>query len=65
MLRAPSRTTAQAALDLTGADRLYFIVRDYEFRFPIIVRDAQATANEWWDVDGGKAYVFHYESGEK
>lgn len=61
MLRAPSRETARAAMAIVGVDRIYFVVRDYEFRFPIIVRDAKATADEWHEIDGGKVYVFVYK----
>lgn len=61
MLRTPTRETARAAMAIVGVDRIYFVVRDYEFRFPIIVRDAKTTADEWQEIDGGKAYVFLYK----
>lgn len=61
MLRSPSHETAHRALNRAGSDRLYFIVRDYELRYPIIVRDAKTTADEWWKIDEGKAYVFLYK----
>ncbi|MBI4252643.1 hypothetical protein HY623_00455 [Candidatus Uhrbacteria bacterium] len=60
MLRAPSRETAARAMDIVGVDRIYFVVRDYEFRFPIIVRDGKATADEWREIDSEKAVVFTY-----
>lgn len=61
MLRAPSRATAKQAMSLLNVSRIYFVVRDYEFRFPIIVRDGKATADKWRDIDGGKAFVFIYK----
>ena len=60
MLNAPSRQTMIQTMSTVGVARSYFVVRDYEPRFPVIVRDAKKTANEWQEIDGGKAYVFTY-----
>ncbi|MDP2629868.1 MAG: hypothetical protein Q8P56_00500 [Candidatus Uhrbacteria bacterium] len=60
MLTSPSRQTMIQAMSTVGVARSYFVVRDYEPRFPIIVRDAKKTANAWREIDGGKAYVFTY-----
>lgn len=61
MLRTPSRDVAEQAMDLVHVSRIYFVVRNYEFRFPIIVRDGKRSANEWFPIDDDKAYVFLYE----
>jgi len=60
MLRAPSHTTMNDAMNLVCVSRSYFVVRDYEPRFPIIVRDAKKTSDEWHAIDGGKAFIFLY-----
>ena len=60
MLSSPSRKTMSSAMRLVGVSRSYFVVRDYEPRFPIIVRDAKKSADSWRKIDGGKAYVFTY-----
>lgn len=61
MLTSPSRTLMNRAMDTVGVTRSYFVVRDYEARFPIIIRDAKKTADSWREIDMGKAYVFMYE----
>lgn len=60
MLNNPSRETMVQAMNTVGVARSYFVVRDYEPRFPIIVRDAKKTADTWREIDDGKAYVFTY-----
>lgn len=60
MLRTPSRDTARDAMKSVGVSRLYFVVRDYEFRYPIIIRDGKATADAWREIDSGKAVIFTY-----
>ncbi len=64
MLASPSRDTMNEAMNMVGVEQSYFVVRDYEPRFPIIVRDAKKTADSWQEIDGGKAYVFVYKYDE-
>jgi len=61
MLRAPLRTTMTEAMRVANVTTAYFVIRDYEPRFPIIVRDAKKSSDSWKEIDGGKAYMFIYQ----
>lgn len=70
----PSRELATQALDLMNnrcrqnpkcqipnARSLYFVVNDYWWQAPIIVENAKTTADEWFDISGGKIHIFRYD----
>jgi hypothetical protein len=62
MLLSPTRETMREAMNIVGATRSYFVVHKREPRFPVIVRDAKQSADEWNEIDQGKAYVFTYRN---
>jgi hypothetical protein len=54
-----SAAVARRAMDLVGADVLYFVVNDYWHRAGHVVASAKRQADGWWTV-GGAAHVFKY-----
>ncbi|OGL73431.1 hypothetical protein A3D72_03275 [Candidatus Uhrbacteria bacterium RIFCSPHIGHO2_02_FULL_57_19] len=56
----PTRDVALAAMDFAGTDKAYFIIHDYWKNFPRIVSQAQETADDWAEIDGGAIYIFRY-----
>ncbi len=61
MLKAPSKKIMAQAMDWVGVDSAYFVVHDYEPRFPIILRDAMKSAQAWYEIDDGAIVIFKYQ----
>ncbi len=56
----PDRKTAEAAMDLTGVDRLFYVVNEYWWQAPRIIETAKRSADSWMAIDNGQIYVFEY-----
>ncbi|MFH0856674.1 MAG: hypothetical protein V1860_02135 [bacterium] len=56
----PSRETMIKAMDLAGVKEGYFAVSDYWWQSDQIIARAKLEADEWEEIDGGKALVFKY-----
>ena len=56
----PDRDTAEAAMSLVEAEKLYYVVNDYWWQAPRIIETAKRTANSWISVDQGQVYIFEY-----
>lgn len=54
------RETMIQAMDVTGANKAYFIIPSYWTKFDSIVAGAKKSADRWEMIDGGKIYVFVY-----
>ncbi len=54
----------QEALDLTNAQKAYFVVNDYWSNFENIVSGAQKNADSRHDIDGGRIVIFTYTPSE-
>lgn len=57
---APDRDTAENAMSLVKAEKLYYVVNDYWWQAPRIIETAKRTADAWISVDAGKVYIFEY-----
>ncbi len=57
----PSRENALSALDLTGAERVYFVLNDYWWQSEIVAERAKAEADEWFSIDNGAVFIFVYD----
>lgn len=56
----PTRETAEDAMDFAGTNKVYFIIHDYWKNFPRLVAQAEKTADDWAEIDGGAVYIFRY-----
>lgn len=54
------RETIDQALQLTGADKAYFLVHQYWANAPQIIAGAKKTADSWQLVDDGVIWIFEY-----
>jgi hypothetical protein len=57
---SPHQDTAEQAMNLVEADKLYYVVNDYWWQAPRIIETAKRTANTWYSIDAGKIYIFEY-----
>lgn len=55
------RETMNKVMDLTGAKQSYLVINDYWNSFKTAVPQAKLSADEWWEVEGGKILVFRYK----
>ena len=55
-----SRETMNAAMDLVGVKKGYFILNKYWWAFPKILEEAKFEADDWKDFGNGEVYVFEY-----
>lgn len=56
----PSRATMDAAMRDIGVAQAYFVVNDYWTDAARVIEAAKKTADGWWDVGGGKVFIFRY-----
>lgn len=56
-----NREYMQEALDLTGANKAYFVINSYWSNFEDITQEAQKNADARHDIDDGKIVIFTYE----
>jgi len=61
MNERPSRETVEAAMDLVGVDKAYYLVSDYWWQSERIIEVAKTTTDNWWSVENGKVTIFEYE----
>jgi hypothetical protein len=59
--QAPNKKTALAALDLVGAQEVYFVLNKYWWAFPKILAEAEFNADSWQEFGPGEVYVFKYK----
>lgn len=57
----PSVETMIKAMNLTGVNQSYLVLNDYWDSFNKVLPAAKLTADEWWQVDNGKIFVFKYK----
>lgn len=57
---APIRETVLAATDQVNANRAYFVVNTYWYRSSKIIERAKLEADEWWDSNDGRVFVFKF-----
>ncbi|MFA6131745.1 MAG: hypothetical protein WC702_01590 [Patescibacteria group bacterium] len=60
MNEAPTKTTALAAMDLLGIERIYYLVSDYWWQADRLRETAKTNADDWWSVENGKVTIFEY-----
>lgn len=60
MNESPSESTALAAMNLMGVDRVYYLVSDYWWQADKLRETAKTNANDWWSVENGKIMIFEY-----
>ncbi len=56
-----TRELALKAMDLAGVDRAYFVVNNYWWSAERAIERAKLSANDWFVVNDGAAWVFVYE----
>ena len=56
----PDYDTAEAAMNLVEANKLYYVVNDYWWQAPRIIETAKRNADSWISVDAGKVFIFEY-----
>ena len=49
----------------TGVSQVYLAVNDYWNSFGTVVPLAKTTADEWFEIDGGKVLIFKYTQKNK
>lgn len=54
------KKNSQKAKDVSGAATVYVVVNDYWSDFKKIVEDGKKNAVNFWEVDGGKNFVFEF-----
>jgi len=59
---APDYDTAESAMSLVKADKLYYVVNDYWWQAPRIIETAKRTADTWISIDAGKIFIFEYKN---
>lgn len=60
MNAAPTRATALEAMDANDVDELFFVVNDFWKNSSRIAEAARKTADDSFEIDGGKVLVFVY-----
>lgn len=58
---APSRATVNEAANLVNVKLVYFVINKYWTDSEKIIKKAKTTANEWFDIDNGKIFIFKYQ----
>lgn len=58
---SPSRHTAQAVLDETGADTLYFVLNSYWWNAEATAEAAKQEADDWFAIGSGSVLIFVFE----
>ena len=58
----PDKQTAQRAIDLTGVNKIFFVVNDYWWQSELVTDKAKREAIEWREVtdQGHKSWIFRY-----
>lgn len=57
----PSRATAAETANLVNVNLVYFVVNKYWTDSEKIIEKAKTTADEWFEIDGGKIWIFKYQ----
>ncbi|MBI4133779.1 hypothetical protein HY478_04135 [Candidatus Uhrbacteria bacterium] len=57
---SPRRTTIAEAMDRAGVTLGYFVMNRYWTDSEKIIERAKREADEWWEIEGGKVYVFRF-----
>ena len=60
----PTHARAEAAMDLAGVDRAYFVVNEYWWSAEVAIERARTQTNDYFIVDDGAVWVFVFDSGE-
>ncbi len=55
------REYMEAAMDLAGVEKSYFVINSYWANSDQIIKGAKKTADSWWEVDDRAVWVFLYE----
>lgn len=59
--KGPTTDIAKAALEYTGAERVYFVLNDYWWRDYRIANEAKKYADWWTDIAGGAIHIFAWQ----
>lgn len=57
----PSRATIAEAANLVNVNLVYFVINQYWTDSKKIIEKTKTTADEWFDIDNGKVWIFKYQ----
>jgi hypothetical protein len=58
--KKPTKKTVQAAMDLAGVDKGYFVLNKYWWAYKKIADEAKLEADSWYEIDNGELIIFKY-----
>ncbi len=59
--KKPSRETINAAMDLGGVQKAYFVLNKYWWALPKVLEEAKLEADNWQEFGDGEVYLFEYK----
>ena len=57
----PSAETMVNAMNLAGVNLGYFVINKYWWASDKIIMQVKRQAKKWWEIEGGKVYIFRFQ----